>query len=104
MNLKTQIPTVLFTAVFFLTSGNIYAQSCKKAFLNAQEQYNGGRYKSAQNLLDACIKEFENNKSDYKNSQEQVRKVYELYIDACNKARNTECAKAKRKELNAFFS
>ena len=93
---------LLILFISFCTT-NIHAQSCKKAFYNAKVQYNNGQFERTQNLLDACIEEFQNNKSHYKNNQEQVRKVFELYINACNKARNTECAKQKRKELDAFF-
>lgn len=102
MKINRKLSLMLFVLILFCM-GESYAQSCKRAFWSAQEQYKSGRFESAQNLLDACIKEFNGNKNHYRKNSEMVYKVYELYIAACNKSHNTVCAKAKRKELDAFF-
>lgn len=103
MKTNKNLSIALLILIVSLCATNINAQ-CKKAFYNAEVQYNNGQFERAQSLLDVCIKQFKGNKSHYQNESELVKKVYELYINSCNKGRNTECAKRKRKELNDFLA
>lgn len=103
MKTHINLSIALFTVLFFLCFANLNAQSCKQAFYSAKEQYNGGQFKSAQNLLHVCMKDFSANKDHYRNNPDQVYKVYKLYIASCSKEGNTSLANSKRNELVSFL-
>lgn len=105
MKLNRNLLNMLFTLLFVFCVGKSYAQSCKKAFWSAQEQYKSGRFESAQQLLNACIIDFNgSNKNYYLENEDQVFKVYKLYIDSCNKAYNSALADQKKEDLIDYFS
>jgi hypothetical protein len=98
MNANRNLSKTFFTLIFSFCIGGSYAQSCKKAFWSASEQYKSGRFESAQNLLNTCI-----NSLNSKSNPDQLYKVYKLYISSCIRNKDKSCANTKRKKLVSFF-
>ena len=99
MRTLKKLSMALFVWLISVCYTNVQAQSCKQAFYSAKEQYNGGQFVSAQNLLNDCINSFDTN-----SDPDEVYQVYKLYIASCLENRDNACADTKRQQLMRLFS